>query len=63
MTIVKAIKILTDIRENDDANLYEDERDALLMGIEALKGIQQAREQFPEFSPFPLPGETLPERR
>ncbi|MBA7578658.1 hypothetical protein ES708_20523 [subsurface metagenome] len=57
LTIPKAIEILQELPDNiHNACDYEDE-EALKLGIEALKKIQDIRTRFPTLMPELLPGE------
>ena len=58
MKIGKAIKLLTDSDKNNTILLAQDERDALKLGIEALKEIKAARTYSVGLIPEKLPGET-----
>lgn len=62
MIISKAIEILTTSYHYHFINLPPDEKDAIKLGHEALKRIQQGR--LHPFNPMytPLTGETMPDR-
>ncbi len=57
MTIDKAILILDDLALNDDVNFVPDDVDALKLGIEALKRLQEHRSEHIDITFRALPGE------
>lgn len=58
MKLEKAIKILTDIKDEDPELYMDDEQEAIKLGIEALKGIKKVRKTFRPYVEALLPGET-----
>ena len=58
MRMDKAIEILKDTRNINFNYFSPDRRDALRLGIEALKRIRSDRKINPDLNPYPLPGET-----
>jgi hypothetical protein len=58
MTVEEAITNLECLEQSETADLEDDEREAIRLGIEALKGIDRAR-KLTNIIPIPLlPGET-----
>ncbi|MBA7700056.1 hypothetical protein ES703_108762 [subsurface metagenome] len=58
MTLEKATEILADSAYNGSTTFNSNFRDALKLGIEALKRLQENRHYAPPQIPRPLPGET-----
>ena len=57
MKIDKAIELLNTTIKTLPATLRDDEKDAVRLGIEALKRIKDDRRINPDLNPYPLPGE------
>jgi hypothetical protein len=58
MTIDKACKILKTYRDGGKCDSTKDIKDALTLGIEALKGLGFLRTNYRAFPKIRLPGET-----
>jgi hypothetical protein len=58
MTIDEAIRNLRDVASEEDSPLVLEEREAIRLGIEALKEVKKAREGDPALDGELLPGET-----
>ena len=58
MNIPKAIEILTILHRDLDINWMDDYKDAIQLGIEALKRTKSNREVYWGAAYVPLPGET-----
>ena len=63
MTIDEAIYILELDMDVDYLEYHRDSKNALKLSIEALKRINAQRQQYPEISSMPLPGETIKPKR
>ena len=61
MKLKKAIEILTDCTQGALLGISEDTKDALKLGIEALKSVQHSRKIFPDVEVGFLPGKTTEE--
>jgi len=58
MTIKKAIEILADLLTEGPQYPPDDRRDAVKLGIEALKLLEEQREHYIDIEQVSLPGET-----
>jgi len=63
MKLAKARELLHMYRHIDDGLCIEDVNEALELGIEALKRLQEIRVWHPAGTSHPLPGETLENER
>ena len=58
MTLDKAIEILNSVEPDSRPFDYEEEKEAIRLGIEALKAWKERRENYPMLNTYRLPGET-----
>jgi len=58
MTLDKAIEILNRVEPDSRPFDYEEEKEAIRLGIEALKAWKERRENYPMLNTYRLPGET-----
>jgi len=58
MTLDEAIEILNRVEPDSRPFDYEEEKEAIRLGMEALKAWKERRENYPMLNTYRLPGET-----